>query len=238
MNKVQEKTEWNERAKEDPYFWTVTSNRNWNAEEYYKTGKEDFDEYVAPVIAGMDTSHMRALDIGCGTGRITRYFKGRFSSVIGVDISEEMINKAKEDNPGIEFAATNGRDLNGIPAESVDFIHSFAVLQSITSRNDVAHVVEEMYRVLKKGGKAHFDVRTLPGGAPGKIIAWKAFDRSYAALMLWHRFIPLPYVRRYDSLYGACFTDTELRTMVECAGFIALDTMQKGKRRWITCVKK
>ena len=238
MNKVQEKTEWNERAKEDAYFWTVTSNHNWNADEYYKTGKEDFDEYVAPVIAGMDTLRMRALDIGCGTGRITRYFKDKFASVIGVDISEGMIEKAKEDNPGIDFFATNGRDLSGIDSESVDFIHSFAVLQCMTSRTEVARLVDEMYRVMKKGGKAHFDVRTSPGGAPGAILAWWPFNRFYVAIIIWHRFIPLPFLRIYDSLFGAFFSDSELRAMVERAGFATLDTVQKGKRRWITCVKK
>ena len=41
----------------------------------------------------------KAIDFGCGTGRSTRFLKKHGFSVVGIDISEEMINIAKEIDP-------------------------------------------------------------------------------------------------------------------------------------------
>ena len=45
----------------------------------------------------------RILDIGCGTGRHTKRLLEQNNTVLGIDISEGMLNKAKAKLPMIEF---------------------------------------------------------------------------------------------------------------------------------------
>ncbi|BCD90149.1 hypothetical protein fh0823_02880 [Francisella halioticida] len=43
------------------------------------------------------------LDLGCGTGDLTNEIKNKGVKIIGVDLSENMLKKAKENYPDIEF---------------------------------------------------------------------------------------------------------------------------------------
>ncbi|MBN2519141.1 MAG: class I SAM-dependent methyltransferase, partial [Bacteroidales bacterium] len=52
-----------------------------------------------PGIINKHINGRKALDFGCGTGRSTRFLQQYGFDCIGVDISENMINKAKEFNP-------------------------------------------------------------------------------------------------------------------------------------------
>jgi ubiquinone/menaquinone biosynthesis C-methylase UbiE len=233
-----EKSEWNTRAADDAYHWVVTSKRGWDKDEYYASGEKHFRELVLPVIEGMNTREMVALDCGCGTGRIARYMKRVFSRVVGTDISDGMVAQGKIDNPDIEFIATNGDDLAPIASESVDFIFSYATLQHVPSQHSVAQLFREFVRVLKPGGVAHFDVRAIPGGAIGKMLWWYAFDRFFVGIMLWHRYIPVPYFRRYDSLFGACFTQRQFRDALLFSGFVISRVERKGAHSWWATVQK
>ena len=47
----------------------------------------------------------RILDIGCGTGRTTDFFKDRGHDVVGVDISFKMVKTAKSENREIAYSA-------------------------------------------------------------------------------------------------------------------------------------
>ncbi len=50
----------------------------------------------------------RALDVGCGSGgRFVRRLEDRGFSVIGIDVSAEMIRLARENHPGAEFIQTD-----------------------------------------------------------------------------------------------------------------------------------
>lgn len=48
------------------------------------------------------TKGMRILDIGCGTGRYCHYFAAKGAEVTGFDISEKMIDIAKDVNEGLD----------------------------------------------------------------------------------------------------------------------------------------
>ena len=96
--------DWEELAAVDP-LWAILAapERRWGRwplEEFFATGEEEIAQ-VLDVASGLGypTQHERALDFGCGVGRLTRALSGRFREAVGIDISEEMIRLARELSP-------------------------------------------------------------------------------------------------------------------------------------------
>jgi len=230
--------DWNERAEENAYYWVESSRTNWDKEEYYRKGEEDVQRYVFPFFEtkGISKEQLRqfhVLDIGCGTGRLCRALAPHVGSVTGVDIAEEMIARAKEDNADLvncTFLQVSGVDLAPIDAESVDFCFSFIVFQHIPSKRIIRSYFQEMLRVLKPGGYAKIQVRGAPGKAPGRVVWFRGLDHFYIALILWKRWLPFPWIRRYDTVLGACFTAQELEGMLKHMGFDAIETTRETQR--------
>ncbi len=52
------------------------------------------------------------LDIACDTGILAKKLKNMNFEVIGIDISENMINVAKETTTGIKFEVENMKNFN------------------------------------------------------------------------------------------------------------------------------
>lgn len=97
------------------------------------------------------------LDLGSGAGFDTFLAAkkvGENGKVIGVDFSEEMIKKAKQNAKEYDYKNTEFRlgDIEKLPVEdnSVDVIISNCVINLAPNKEKV---FEESYRVLKKGGK-------------------------------------------------------------------------------------
>lgn len=76
---------------------------NWNADLY--EDKHDFvAEYGRDLIPLVpDNPGQAILDLGCGTGTLTRALLEKSSSVVGLDASPEMIGKARQLYPGMDF---------------------------------------------------------------------------------------------------------------------------------------
>ncbi|MBR1746814.1 MAG: class I SAM-dependent methyltransferase [Clostridia bacterium] len=55
------------------------------------------------------------LDVGCGTGVLSRYLSERGATVDGIDLSDEMIRRAKNETtrPGVRFFCADFYDFNG-----------------------------------------------------------------------------------------------------------------------------
>ena len=92
--------------------------------------------------------HETILDLGCGTGDLTKQIYGTAAKVIGVDNSVEMIEQAKTKFPEIEFYQMDARVLKF--DISFDAIFSNAVLHWIPEKETV---IKNMYLVLKPGGR-------------------------------------------------------------------------------------
>jgi ubiquinone/menaquinone biosynthesis C-methylase UbiE len=96
------------------------------------------------------------IDFGCGTGRFLRFFAAYGHSVLGTEVTQEMIAKTKLLGlpNGCNAVLTNGID---IPVESgsVDLVWVCTVLRySLNIPNPVYDQIAcEMYRILKPGGR-------------------------------------------------------------------------------------
>jgi trans-aconitate methyltransferase len=78
----------------------------------------------------------RILDLGCGTGHLTRSIADAGADVVGVDASAEMIERARREHPGLTFVEADARAFALAPA--FDAIFSNAVLHWIVPPEAVA----------------------------------------------------------------------------------------------------
>src|SRR5690606_37698425 len=99
----------------------------------------------------------RFLEIGCGPGRLMRPMSERCAEIHGIDVSDEMVARARRNLSGIDHAHAHvgtGSTLEKFEDQSFDFVYSYAVFQHIPSRDVVFSYLREAVRVLKPGGLA------------------------------------------------------------------------------------
>ena len=128
---------WEHYGKHDPYFGVLSSDEFRGAGEdgpardkFFRTGVEAVEHFLSIALKAFGpASRGRALDYGCGVGRLSRALSYSFNSVIGVDLSPDMIieaqrNTADLSNMSFELADSMGED-------KVDFVISKIVFQHI-----------------------------------------------------------------------------------------------------------
>ena len=118
---------------------------------------KDYDDYLMKGV-GKSYKNKLALDFGCGPGRNSIKYHDLFRRIDGVDISEELIKKAKENFKFHKVSlpklfVNNGYDLSGIEDNTYDFVMSTIAMQHICVYSTRFNLLKEFYRILKKGGK-------------------------------------------------------------------------------------
>jgi SAM-dependent methyltransferase len=91
-----------------------------------------------------------ACDMGCGPGHVARYLHEQGASVCGVDLSPEMVKRARELNPGVEFHQGDMMALD-VPDGTWAGIAAFYSIIHI-SRGDLPRALGELRRALRPGG--------------------------------------------------------------------------------------
>ncbi len=95
---------------------------------------------------------MHILDVGCGTGNFSLKLAQKRASVVGVDISEKMLAIARKraipEEISIEFKKMDSQNLQ-FPDNYFDGVFSMATIEFVS---DPDKMIEEMFRVCKKGG--------------------------------------------------------------------------------------
>jgi SAM-dependent methyltransferase len=106
----------------------------------------------------------RALDVGCGLGRVTRALSARFGECVGVDIADRMVERARElngDRTNCTFVSAT--DLSAFVPSSFDLVYSRLVLQHLPSPAAARRLIGELLRVTSSDGLAVFQVpRSIP----------------------------------------------------------------------------
>lgn len=88
-------------------------------------------------------------DVGCGPGHVGRYVFERGVRVVGVDVSAQMIELARDLNPSMEFIRADMRVID-VPDQSWAGIVAFYSLIHI-ARNEMVATLRELKRVLEPG---------------------------------------------------------------------------------------
>ena len=98
------------------------------------------------------STESRILDFGCGYGRcLGELIAAEYDDLIGVDFSPAMIAAARARYPQIEFHEIQSTSLP-LPDASVDGVLLFSVLTCVPTNEGQQAIVDELRRVLKRGG--------------------------------------------------------------------------------------
>jgi SAM-dependent methyltransferase len=163
-----------ELGRTDPLY-AVLSNKakrgnRWDLQAFFETGEGEIAAAMKHLRElGVELRKDRALDFGCGVGRLSQALAQRFEQVVGVDISSTMVERARElDKNGgrCTFLLNAEEDLALLDTGSFDFVYSSITLQHMPPESALRYVAEFL-RVLSPGGVALFHVpsgtRHLPG---------------------------------------------------------------------------
>jgi trans-aconitate methyltransferase len=121
----------------------------WNPSQYERFKAERKQPFIDLVALIERRTHMRILDLGCGTGELTRELHETLGAgeTIGVDNSEAMLAKARSGS-GIHFE--QGDIETYTPPHAVDLVFSNAALHWV---RDHEAMLAEANRILKPGGR-------------------------------------------------------------------------------------
>lgn len=156
--KRQMRAYWDERARINA-AWYVDTTLDFDApdmDRFFDSGEQivAFALDGAPFLPRSEV----ALEIGAGLGRISRALADRYERVIGLDLSEEMLRRARSAVPEerVLFLVGDGVSLAPIRDSSVDLLLTFTVFQHIPDVSVIERYIVESGRVLRPGGLAVF----------------------------------------------------------------------------------
>jgi SAM-dependent methyltransferase len=119
---------------------------------------QDYETYLMKYVDSKD--NWVALDFGCGPGRNIRRWSSRFARIDGADISKSNIANAhvflRDQIPDAKkpnLFVTNGMDCGRAKSNAYDFVFSTVCLQHICSHFVRYMILQDMYRILKPGGR-------------------------------------------------------------------------------------
>jgi SAM-dependent methyltransferase len=156
---------WTQLGQDDP-LWAILSHPD------KRGGRWDLDQFLAAgevEIAGIDRycaelkrprQHRRALDFGCGVGRLSRALAARYDEVIGVDISPSMLARARElhaDVHNLRFVENAKTQLDFVADCTIDLVYCVITLQHMPAALQLSYI-GEFLRIIAPGGLAVFQI--------------------------------------------------------------------------------
>lgn len=180
------KKNWDGLAKEDP-LWAILSDPakkggQWDEADFFDTGKINIKGLIQRVRAlKIDGPTRRALDFGCGVGRLTQALCGYYEESHGVDISATMVQMAMQKNQHgtrCRYHLNEANDLKLFESNSFDLILSLLVLQHMEPRYSSVYI-QEFLRILSPAGVLIFQLPSEWSPAYKKEHPIKSSGREY-----------------------------------------------------------
>lgn len=149
-------------------------NQNWDSQKY-SDGFSFVYKYGSDVLNLIQSEGvMKAIDLGCGTGILTKALKDKGFDVTGLDASEEMLAQARNNYPDIKFLQADA--VNFTLDEPVDLVFSNAVLHWIDKAKQLS-MMKCVYNALSHNGQFIFE---MGGTGCGRLIHEKLAERFNA----------------------------------------------------------
>lgn len=153
--------DWKAWGRDDPYFGVLASPEfsrdriGENKAAFFRTGEEFVRDALAE-LRTLDPSarQERALEHGCGTGRLTLPLSRVFSSVVALDISPDMLREAADNarDAGRDNIVFHLSDDHLSPATGqFDFVLSHLVLQHMPVKRGMTTIAALLDRVAPGG---------------------------------------------------------------------------------------
>lgn len=160
------KRHWGRLGGRDPYWAVLTDpdkrGGKWDVAEFFESGEAEIDAVLAQADRSgtAPAARRRALDFGCGVGRLTQAMAAHFTRCDGVDISKPMLRIAREHNRFPDrcvYHLNAAPDLALFETSTFDFVYSTLVLQHMAPEYSRRYV-RELVRVLAPGGLLVFQL--------------------------------------------------------------------------------
>ena len=164
---------WDNFGKTNP-LWSILTLpskmiTNWQLDDFFETGIREIDAAIKYVESlGINIQRRKALDFGCGIGRLTQPLCKYFDEVCGVDIAPSMIELAKKYNRyggKCRYYLNDTNNLQLFADKNFNFIYSNITLLHMEPRY-FKNYIKEFLRILAPDGLLIFQ---LPSD-PSKII--------------------------------------------------------------------
>jgi len=212
--------DWDRRAREDAERFIYTRDNPRDIDGFDESGRANYNQLLRPflpiLLDGRPASRCRALEIGCGVGRMTRWAAEAFGEVHAVDVAPGMIRQAEErlrDYPNVTLHLGSGYDLAFAPDASFDLAFSYIVFQHIPVRAAIVNYIREAARVLKPDGAFKFQVNGVVAAADP--------------------------AREPDIWVGETFSHDEMDRIIADSGLAVVATEGMGTQYFVvTCRKK
>ncbi len=177
----------------------------WNPERYHQFQREraaPFDDLLRLV---KRREGLRVIDLGCGTGEITRRLADALpgSDVVGLDSSPEMLaNATTQARPGVRFELGTIEAAAGAPAAGEwDVIFSNAALHWVDNHQAL---IPRLFALLRPGGQLVVQIPSNYDHPTHRLIVELASTEPFVqALGGWNRIIPVLSIDRYAELLYA-----------------------------------
>lgn len=156
---------WNKFGKTD-LLWEISTEKRqrrnkWRINEFFSSGINEIDKVIKQIKSlGIKLTYKKALDFGCGLGRLTQPLTKYFDEVHGVDISPSMIERANRYNRYKNkciYHVNEKDNLSLFKENYFDFIYTNIVLQHMEPKYAKKYV-KEFLRILSPKGLLIFQI--------------------------------------------------------------------------------
>src|SRR6202050_2997593 len=124
---------------------------------------------LAHVVAGE-----RVLDVGCAEGRFAAELARAGADVVGVDVAEEPLRRARARHPELDLRLVDEEGQWGLQDASFDAVWAGEVIEHVA---DTAAWLSELRRVLRSGGLL---LLSTPDHGRLRMLGWALIPRAFA----------------------------------------------------------
>lgn len=165
MNLGELQRHWQAFGEQDP-LWAILTDParkggRWTPEEFFATGVAEIDALLQEAQAlGLPRRRRRALDFGCGVGRLTQALAHHVDEVLGLDVAPSMVDRARQFNrhgDRVRYEVQAAPPLDALPSRTFDVVYTGRVLQHIAPEYSRQYI-SELARLVAPGGFLSFDV--------------------------------------------------------------------------------
>lgn len=148
----------------DPLYYEMIDKHYWNfrAKDYNESASnrlEPLQEKLSMIQSfreqGMLNAESKVLDLGCGPGLFTREFAKQVGSVVALDISEEMLRYAKQNNAEFSNVTLINQDWTSEDIETEENVYDF-VFANMAPAIYNEETLLRMIAACKRGGYCYY----------------------------------------------------------------------------------
>jgi len=219
-------------GKEDPLYAVLSrkdaKDNNWDVDEFFAAGRAEITEAMSHLSKlGVNVNKGRAMDFGCGVGRLTQALCEEFERAVGIDISYSMVESAEKHNKfgdRCQYLVNTTDDLAQLEDAGFDFVYSNISLQHSPPEASSKYIAE-FFRILRPAGVALFQVPSGPRHNPGSLGARIYSIKRGPLRRFWKRIRGMPPVEIHY------INQSIVEGIIEASGGRLIDATQQGSVR-------